>query len=116
MTERLIPVDGGELCVEGFGQDADAAILLIGGMAQSMDWWDVALCQLLADGGRFVIRYDHRDTGRSSASPAGAPSYSAHDLMLDPLRILDAARHQERPPGRHLDGRRHHPSTGRPPP
>ena len=90
MSERLIRVEGGELCIESFGLDTDPAVLLIGGMAQSMDWWDVELCQLLADGGRFVTRYDHRDTGRSSSSPVGSPSYSANDLDSDPLRILDA--------------------------
>jgi pimeloyl-ACP methyl ester carboxylesterase len=91
MTERVITLPGGvELCVEPFGDAADPALLLVGGAAASMDWWDVAFCERLAAGGRYVVRYDHRDTGRSSASPAGAPTYSGDDLATDPLAILDA--------------------------
>jgi hypothetical protein len=30
MTERLVPVDGAELCVETFGDPADPAVLLVG--------------------------------------------------------------------------------------
>ncbi len=41
-------------------------------------------------GGRFVVRYDHRDTGRSRTDPPGAPSYTGDDLALDPVRLLDA--------------------------
>jgi pimeloyl-ACP methyl ester carboxylesterase len=55
-----------------------------------MVWWEDGWCGLLAEGGRFVVRYDHRDTGRSTSSPAGRPSYGAWDLATDPLRILDA--------------------------
>lgn len=35
------------------------------GLGGSMLWWDERLCRMLAGDGRFVIRYDHRDTGRS---------------------------------------------------
>jgi hypothetical protein len=35
------------------------------GMSASMDWWPDEFCQRLAAGGRFVIRYDLRDTGQS---------------------------------------------------
>lgn len=90
MAERLVTVDGVELCLETFGDRTDPALLLIGGAAASMDWWDVGFCQRLADGGRFVVRYDHRDTGNSVTSPVGEPSYSSQDLATDPLRILDA--------------------------
>ncbi|MEV0611829.1 alpha/beta fold hydrolase [Nonomuraea sp. NPDC050404] len=58
--------------------------------AQSMIWWEEEFCTRLAEAGRQVVRYDHRDTGRSTSSPPGRPSYTAHDLTPDPLRILDA--------------------------
>jgi pimeloyl-ACP methyl ester carboxylesterase len=91
VTERILNVDEGvELCVETFGDPADPALLVIGGSAASMDYWDAGLCRRLADPGRFVVRYDHRDTGRSSTSPAGSPSYTGVDLATDPLRVLDA--------------------------
>jgi len=85
-----VKVDGAELCVETFGDPADPAVLLIGGGGQSLDWWETDFCRLLERGGRRVIRYDHRDVGRSTGSPRGEPAYTANDLTTDPLRILDA--------------------------
>ena len=90
MSDRLVTVDGVELCLETFGDRADPAVLLIAGAAVSMDTWEVRFCELIATHGLFVIRYDHRDTGRSASSPAGRPSYSAAELTTDPLRVLDA--------------------------
>jgi hypothetical protein len=29
-----------------------------------MDWWEEGFCEQLMAGSRFVIRYDHRDTGQ----------------------------------------------------
>lgn len=88
-TRKLIRANGVDLCVETFGDQADAAILLIGGAAAAMDYWDDGFCQLLADGGRFVIRYDLRDTGQSVSYPVGEPGYSQSDLIDDALGILD---------------------------
>src|SRR5215211_4016675 len=55
-----------------------------------MLWWDGGLCGMLADGGRFVIRYDHRDTGRSVTYPPGRPGYTGADLTADAAGVLDA--------------------------
>lgn len=90
MAEQIIASDGVGLCVEAFGSPDDPAVLLIAGGAQSMVWWEDGWCRRLAGGRRYVVRYDHRDTGRSTSSPAGRPSYGARDLATDPLRILDA--------------------------
>ena len=87
---RIIEVNGVDLCVDTAGDAADPAILLIGGMGSSMDWWEEEFCQRLAAGGRFVIRYDHRDTGRSVSYPAGAPGYTGADLAADAAGVLDA--------------------------
>src|SRR6266571_2526275 len=75
--------------VDTAGDAAGPAILLIGGMGASMDWWEEEFCQRLAAGGRFVIRYDHRDTGRSVSYPAGAPGYTGADLAADAVGVLD---------------------------
>ena len=90
MTEQTVTVDGTDLCVETFGDAADATVLLIAGGGQSMVWWEDDLCRQLAESRRHVVRYDHRDTGRSTSSPPGQPSYTADDFATDPLRILDA--------------------------
>ncbi|MGR6917475.1 alpha/beta fold hydrolase [[Actinomadura] parvosata] len=89
-TERLLPVNGVELCVQTFGDPAAPVLLLIGGAEASMDWWDDELCERLATGGRHVVRYDTRDTGRSTTFPPGAPPYDAEALLGDAVGLLDA--------------------------
>ncbi len=76
MSTRHVPVGEVELCVEEFGDAADPLVLLVAGAAMSMDWWDPDLCERIAAGGRRVVRYDHRDTGRSTTGPAGSPAYA----------------------------------------
>lgn len=100
MTERVVPVPGAELCVDVLGDPGDPAVLLIHGAATSMDGWDPGFCAAIAAAGRYVVRYDHRDTGRSSTCPPGRPGYTAADLTTDPVRVLDALGI----PGAHLVG------------
>lgn len=88
--ERIVRANGVDLCIETFGDQADPAILLISGAASPMDWWEDEFCQRLAGGGRYVIRYDMRDTGRSTSYEAGAPPYTGPDLEADALGLFDA--------------------------
>jgi pimeloyl-ACP methyl ester carboxylesterase len=89
MTERMIDADGARLCAEAFGDPADPPVLLMMGVGASMLWWEDDFCAALAAGGRFVIRYDHRDTGRSTSDPPGHPTYTGNDLVADAARVLD---------------------------
>jgi pimeloyl-ACP methyl ester carboxylesterase/SAM-dependent methyltransferase len=89
-NERIISVNGVGLCVETVGDVRDPALLLIGGAGASMDWWEEDFCRRLAAGGRLVIRYDNRDTGRSVTYGAGAPPYTGRDLAADAVGVLDA--------------------------
>jgi pimeloyl-ACP methyl ester carboxylesterase len=90
MAERMIEANGVELCTEAFGDAADPPVLLVMGMSGSMLWWEEEFCTMLAGGGRFVIRYDHRDTGRSVAYEPGRPGYTGADLVADAAGVLDA--------------------------
>jgi pimeloyl-ACP methyl ester carboxylesterase len=47
------------------------------------------LCERLAAGRRFVIRYDSRDAGRSVTYEPGAPRYTLRDLIADVVGLLD---------------------------
>jgi pimeloyl-ACP methyl ester carboxylesterase len=89
VAERMIEANGVELCTEAFGDPADEPILLVMGIGASMLWWEEGLCRMLADGGRFVIRYDHRDTGRSVTYEPGRPGYTGGDLVADAAGVLD---------------------------
>jgi pimeloyl-ACP methyl ester carboxylesterase len=90
VAERMIEASGVELCTEGFGDPLDPPILLIMGIGGSMLWWEEGFCRMLADRGRFVLRYDHRDTGRSISYPPGRPGYTGDDLVADAAGVLDA--------------------------
>ena len=89
-NERILNVNGVDLCVETFGDPTDAAILLIAGAEASMDWWRDEFCQRLADGSRLVVRYDFRDTGRSVSYEPGAPGYTGEDLADDAAGLIDS--------------------------
>jgi pimeloyl-ACP methyl ester carboxylesterase len=82
-------INGAELCVDTIGDPAQPAVLLIMGAAGSMDRWERPFCERLAAAGRFVIRYDNRDTGGSTSYPPGEPGYTSDDLVADALGILD---------------------------
>lgn len=44
---RMVVANGVELCVQTFGDPASPAILLIAGLASSMDWWHEEFCERL---------------------------------------------------------------------
>jgi pimeloyl-ACP methyl ester carboxylesterase len=90
LAERMIEANGIGLCTESFGDPGGAPILLVMGLGGSMLWWEEGFCRMLADGGRFVIRYDHRDTGRSVTYDVGSPEYTGADLVADAVGVLDA--------------------------
>ncbi|MBB5804631.1 pimeloyl-ACP methyl ester carboxylesterase [Saccharothrix ecbatanensis] len=90
MTERIVRANGVDLCVETFGSPDDPAALLIAGASGSLLSWADRFCARLAAGARYVIRYDHRDTGRSVTYPAGEPGYGFPDLAADAVGVLDA--------------------------
>src|SRR3954465_12446645 len=57
---------GVEICYQTIGDPAARPLLLVMGLAGPMTWGPVELCQRLADRNFFVIRYDNRDSGRST--------------------------------------------------
>ncbi|MGK5553534.1 alpha/beta fold hydrolase [Actinomadura kijaniata] len=85
--ERLVAVNGMELCAETFGEPDAPPVLLVG---NSMLSWPDALCERLAGTPRHVIRYDLRDTGRSTTVDPDAPGYTLRDLVADAAGLLDA--------------------------
>jgi len=86
----VIETNGVELCTEPFGDPNDPPVLLVAGLGSSMLWWEEGLCRMLAAGGHYVIRYDHRDTGRSVTYEHGRPGYTGGDLVADAAGVLDA--------------------------
>lgn len=86
--ERWIsPAPGVRLWAEATGKAADPAILLVMGANATGVAWPDALVDRLAEHHR-VLRYDHRDTGRSTRGFDEHP-YGIRDLAPDALAILD---------------------------
>jgi pimeloyl-ACP methyl ester carboxylesterase len=89
MTEKMVASGDAELCTEAFGEPSDTAILMVMGAMASMLWWPRSLCVRLARAGRFVIRYDNRDTGRSTSYEPGRATYTFEDMADDAIAVLD---------------------------
>lgn len=106
--EQTAPVSPGiRLCYQTFGDPAGEPMLMVMGLGGPMTWWSPELCRLLADAGFFVIRFDNRDTGRSSRVRARVsrrmlvrsflgpkarpprPPYTLDDLAGDAFGLLD---------------------------
>lgn len=104
--ELFAPVGAGvELCYQTYGDASGEPLLLIMGLGGPMTWWDPDLCRRLAAAGFFVVRYDNRDTGRSTkirarvtrrqlvrafaTRRAARAPYSMSDLAADAVALLD---------------------------
>lgn len=90
MAEVIRKINGVEICTEDFGDPTMPAVLLMMGATASMMWWDDRFCTALADQGRYVIRYDNRDTGQSTCYEPGRPPYNVIDLADDAVSLLDS--------------------------
>ncbi len=90
MSEQIVNANGVDICIESFGDRKNPAVLLIMGAMCSMVYWDDEFCQRLADTGRFVIRFDNRDVGRSVTYEPGQSHYTVTDLADDAVGVLDA--------------------------
>lgn len=91
MSARSLSISTNEvvLAAETFGSALDPPVVLVMGATASMLWWPESFCSTIANSGFFVVRYDHRDTGRSTTGSPGETTYSAEDLAADLVAILD---------------------------
>jgi pimeloyl-ACP methyl ester carboxylesterase len=91
------------------GDQRAPALVLIMGTAAPLTMWDDEFCEGLADQGFRVVRFDYRDTGRSTYTPGSMPtsipemmaafgegklkpSYRLEDLADDVVGLLDVLR------------------------
>jgi pimeloyl-ACP methyl ester carboxylesterase len=102
MNEQFADIGRVKLCYETFGDPADPAILLIMGLGTQMVAWREDFCRQLVDRGFFVIRFDNRDSGRSTSMkgrPATLrqlvtkrvkkPPYTLGEMADDAIGLLD---------------------------
>lgn len=86
---KVVQSNGLVFWTESFGQQDNPAILLIMGSGGQGLLWPESFCEGLAKKGYYVIRYDNRDTGLSSAIDYKTKPYNLLDLAKDTVGILD---------------------------
>lgn len=89
MSERVISAGDVKLWSQDFGDPANPTLLMIMGGNLSAYGWPDEFVQRLADGGLHVIRYDHRDTGRSTCRDYQEHPYTYDDMAADAAAVLD---------------------------
>ena len=103
--ELFAPVSPGvELCYQTFGSPDGDPLVLVMGLGGPMTWWDPDWCRMLAEAGFHVVRFDNRDTGRSSrmkgrvtrsqlvkafVGRAPRPPYTLDDMADDAFGLMD---------------------------
>jgi len=89
MSERIVARGSISIWTEGFGDPTMPAVLLLMGSYYQGIAWPEAFCQRIASAGRFVIRYDHRDVGRSVVVDYEEAPYTLADMAADAVLVLD---------------------------
>src|SRR5215211_1553138 len=103
MSEQFARVGDVEICYETFGDPAKPALLLVMGLGTQMIAWREEFCELIAQRGFFVIRYDNRDSGLSTRFSGVKPpgliellrrkprelAYTLDDMADDGIGLLD---------------------------
>jgi pimeloyl-ACP methyl ester carboxylesterase len=102
-TTQRVAANGIEIAYETFGDPSDPPVVLIMGLGTQMLAWPDQLCEDIAAGGRYVVRFDNRDVGLSThldgvqapdikavALRRKRPAYLVDDLADDLLGLLDA--------------------------
>ena len=75
MSEQFCDVGRGvTLCFETFGDESNPTALLIMGLGTQMVAWPEDFCRELAARGLHVVRFDNRDSGRSTHVSGAPPS------------------------------------------
>ncbi|MFI5931823.1 alpha/beta fold hydrolase [Actinoplanes sp. NPDC051494] len=87
--ERFVASGPLRIWTERAGDPGLPAVLLIAGSAAQGVSWPDALVGRLVGRGVQVIRFDHRDTGRSSVVDFDAHPYTIGDMARDCLAVLD---------------------------
>jgi pimeloyl-ACP methyl ester carboxylesterase len=87
--EKFVAAKDLQLWTERFGDPQDPAVLLVMGTSASGIGWPDELVETLVGGGRQVIRFDHRDTGRSTCVDFQVHPYTLADMATDAIAVLD---------------------------
>jgi pimeloyl-ACP methyl ester carboxylesterase len=101
-TDQFAPVGELDIAYQTLGDPADPPLLLVMGLGSQLIHWDLELCRQFTDRGFHVIRFDNRDSGRSTKIRAPVPNlmramaglpidapYLLADMAHDAFGLLD---------------------------
>ena len=89
MSMHVVQRDDVAIWTERIGDTGATPVLLIAGANASSRMWPDELVTGLASAGYLVVRYDHRDTGRSTTRDFAHRPYAVADLAADAVAVLD---------------------------
>ncbi|MEU7768933.1 alpha/beta hydrolase [Nocardia sp. NPDC049190] len=87
--EKFVGSGQVRLWTERFGRPGDPTVLLVMGTSTQGIGWPDELVEALVNSGRQVIRFDHRDTGRSDSVDFTTHPYALADMAADAAAVLD---------------------------
>ncbi len=104
MAEQFCDVGRGiTLCYETFGEESDPPLILIMGLGTQMIGWPDDFCHQLAGRGFHIVRFDNRDSGRSTYVDGPPPTlgqlvrrridpvlYTLTDMAEDTVQLMRA--------------------------
>ncbi len=90
MADRIINSGNLQLRTEAFGDPAAKPLLLIMGASAPGIYWPQTFIDKLVNGGCHVIRYDNRDTGKSTCVDFARQPYTLDDMAADAVAVMDA--------------------------
>jgi len=92
ISTHYVQANGMQLAYETFGTVSNPAVLLVHGLATQMLAWPTPLCELLADAGFYVVRFDNRDIGLSTSLETWGQPRCAIRLAEKLIRCLIGVR------------------------
>lgn len=105
---RTAVATGIEIEYETFGSPSNPTVLLVSGFTAQLLMWPADFCQMIAEAGFHVVRFDNRDCGLSTKldgrevdtngvihaalmeDPVPAVPYTLSDMAADAVGLLDA--------------------------
>ncbi len=87
---KLVSANGVQIRTESFGDAKGVPLILIMGATAPGVYWHERFIQKFVAAGRFVIRYDNRDTGQSTCVDFATAPYALGDMATDAVAVMDA--------------------------
>ena len=90
MSERMVGANGITIRTESFGDSGGVPLLLIMGATVPGVYWPERFINKFVERGCFVVRYDNRDTGKTTCVDYAEHPYTLDDMARDAVAVMDA--------------------------